>query len=109
MRKNESIKCNQAPGGNSSFAFNYNDTGVPTPKYTTQKFASNVFSNENLNTNNKAESLKTFGKQDKLNLFGESNYSLKQSSIKVTAGPGGNSNIVFGNDSSNYEDYRRKK
>jgi hypothetical protein len=109
MRKIESIKCHQAPGGNSSFAFSYSDNTIPTPKTTSQKLTSSVFANENCNTTNKAESIKTYGKQDKLNIFGESNYSQKQPSIKVTSGPGGNSSVVFGSDSSNYEEYRRKK
>jgi hypothetical protein len=109
-KKTESIKCHQAPGGNSSFAFSYSDNSSVT-KSTSQKFSSNVFSNENCNTTNyKSESIKTsYGKQGNLNIFGESNYDQKQPSIKVTAAPGGGSNIVFGNDSSNYEEYRRKK
>jgi hypothetical protein len=108
--KINSIKCKQAPGGNSSFAFSYDDTNASVPKATTQKFASNVFTNENCNTTNyKNESIKTFGNKSNLNIFGESTYDQKQSSIKVTAGPGGASNIVLGSDSSNYEEYRRKK
>jgi hypothetical protein len=71
---------------------------------------SNIITNENCNTtNNKSESIKTFGTKSNFNLFGESTYDQKQSSIKVTNNPGGKGNIILGSDSTNYEDYRRKK
>ena len=100
--KTQSIKCNQAPGGKSTFAFNYEDYGINETRI---KNEYNILTNENMNIENikdKNQSIKTgYGSKSNLNIFGES-------SIKVTVSPGGMSNVYLGNDSTNYEDYRKK-
>jgi hypothetical protein len=129
-KKLTSIKCQYPPGGNTNFSFNWKNEGQP--EYRRMKSRSNsrtknfnIISNENTDMINinavkvdcsdeaKKSAIKTnyeIGKP-KMNLFDEQKnvYGSKPTSIKVQHAPGGTSNIVLGNDSTNYEEYRRKR
>jgi hypothetical protein len=124
-----SIKCQQQPGGNSNFSFTWKNDGQSEPRRMKSRSGSrskyNILTNENTdmmninavnyydNTEDGNKGLKTnyeVGKP-KMNIFNEQKniYANKASSIKVQNAPGGRSNIVLGTDSSNFEDYRRKR
>jgi hypothetical protein len=125
-----SIKCQQQPGGNSNFSFTWKNDGHIEPRRRNSRSGSrskyNILTNENtdmmnintvnnydVNDDGKKSGLKTnyeIGKP-KMNLFDDQKniYANKSSSIKVQNAPGGKSNIILGSDSSNYEDYRRKR
>ena len=121
-QKNQSIKCNFPPGGNTNLSLEWGQPSGPEKnlKQTGKNYGSNIeytsnnnFDKENVNKSNIIAGMSTqtknagYGKP-KFNIFNETNYSEKSSSIKVNHMPGGKSNVYLGNDSSNYEDYRRK-
>jgi hypothetical protein len=116
--KVQSIKCQQAPGGNSTFQFQWKEPAPTTPTKTRNRskvnyniinYESDPYNKENTTSPN-VQSIKTNGySKSNFNLTGNYETNDKTKSIKVTTAPGGRSNIIFGNDSTNYEDYRRKK
>jgi hypothetical protein len=125
--KVSSIKCQYPPGGNANFSLNWSSQSSQDQRKTqrsTSRNRYNILTNEkenfegmmNIKTYNdddKKQAIKTnydIGKS-KVNLFNETknSYLDKPSSIKVAHAPGGRSNIIFGDDTSSYEDYRRKK
>src|SRR5690606_24483829 len=111
-------KCKQSPGGNSSFAFGWSDNTQTTPrkqrsrskvKYNIINYETDPYNQDDL-PKQATPSIKTAGyTKSQFNLSGDYTANDKVHSLKVTAAPGGRSNIVFGNDSTNYEDYRRRK
>jgi hypothetical protein len=116
--KVQSKRCHQAPGGNSTIQLNWEGQAPATPTKTRNRSKVNYniincqddpFNKENTNSPN-VHSIKTAGySKSNFNLTGTYEANDKAKSIKVTTAPGGRSNIIFGNDSSNYEEYRRKK
>jgi len=131
-KKVQSIKCQYPPGGNTNFSFAWKNEGQMDPRRINRSRSGsrskyNIITNVanentdmmNINTVNnngddgKKSAIKTnyeVGKP-KMNLFDDQKnvYGGKASSIKVQNAPGGRSNIILGNDSTNYEDYRRKR
>jgi len=118
----QSLKCNFPPGGQSNFQMGWGQPNEPVSKdtkFSMKNYGSNYNSvnindKENVNKSNIMAGISTQSKEGgygkaKINLFNEYNYLEKTPSIKVSQQPGGNSNIIFGNDSSNYEEYRRRK
>jgi len=120
--KNQSLKCNYPPGGNSNFSVGWGQGPEPVNslKQTGKNYGSNInytsngnFDKENVNKSNLSAGVTTqtknagYGKP-KFDIFNGTDYSEKSSSIKVNHMPGGKSNVHFGNDSSNYEEYRKK-
>ncbi len=121
--KVQSVKCNFPPGGQSNFQMGWgmpNDPVSRDTKISSKNYASNcntIINNsdkENVNKVNIIAGMSTQSKESgygkaKFNIFNDTNYSEKTPSIKISQNPGGKSNLCFGNDSSNYEEYRRKK
>lgn len=122
-QKVQSVKCNFPPGGQSNFVMGWGQTNEPVirnTKYPNKNYNTNDYNSvnsgdkENVNKLNIVAGITTqnrdggYGKA-KINLFNDYNYSEKNTSIKVSQQPGGKSNICFGTDSSNYEEYRKKK
>ncbi len=118
----QSLKCNFPPGGQSNFQMGWGQPNDPVTKdtnFTIKNYGSNyntVNNNdkENVNKMNIIAGMSTQSKDSgygkaKINLFNDYNYSEKAPSIKISQQPGGNSKIIFGTDSSNYEEYRKKK
>jgi len=118
----QSVKCNFPPGGQTNFQMGWglpNDPVTKDTKLTSKNYGSNyntvnVNDKENFNKMNIIAGVSTQSKDSgygkpKINLFQDYNYAEKTTSIKVTQNPGGRSNVCFGTDSSNYEEYRRKK
>jgi hypothetical protein len=147
--KKTSIKCHQAPGGNTNFSLGWGSENTSVPQNRSHKRSNsgsdyNIISGEKFTTN---ETVKTedkenvsvnktqpmmhnngflnFNNQDK-NFSIKTNYetgknqfdifkneqpdgSKTHSSIKVQHAPGGNSNFTFGNDSTGYDEYRKKR
>ena len=129
-KKIASIKCQHPPGGNTNFSFNWKNEGQPEQRRMRSRSNSrnknfNIISNENtdmmninaINCGNSDEGKKSAIKTNyevgkpKMNLFDEQKnvYGSKPNSIKVHHAPGGRSNIILGDDSTNYEEYRRKR
>jgi hypothetical protein len=121
-QKNQSLKCNYPPGGNTNFSIGWGQGPEPVNslKQTGKNYGSNInytsngyFDKENINKSNVIAGISTqtksagYGK-GKIDIFNGTDYSEKSSSIKVNHMPGGKSNVYLGNDSSNYEEYRRK-
>lgn len=120
--KVQSLKCNFPPGGQSNFQMGWgmpNDPVSRNTKFSNKNYGSNYNSvsngdKENVNKMNMMAGISTQSKESgygkaKINLFNEYNYAEKTPSIKVSQNPGGKSNVCFGTDSSNYEEYRRMK
>lgn len=120
--KVQSLRCNFPPGGQSNFQMGWglpNDPVTRDTKFSSKNYGSNynsvnISDKENVNKANIMAGISTQSKESgygkaKINLFNEYNYSEKTPSIKVSQNPGGKSNVCFGTDSSNYEEYRRKK
>ncbi len=129
--KKTSIKCHHPPGGSANFSLGWTKSEtfaakVPFDHNPYPKDAVNVEDKENntfmsnsnqgtfLNFNDEAK--KTTIKTDYSN--GKNNFNIfnenvgnvdKTKSIKVACAPGGKSNFVFGDDTTSYEDYRRKR
>lgn len=120
--KIQSVKCNFPPGGQSNFQMGWGlpnepvsrDTKVSSKNYASNYNSVNNADKENVNKSNFMAGMSTQSKdagygKSKINLFSDYNHSEKTQSIKVSQNPGGKSNVCFGTDSSNYEEYRRKK
>lgn len=133
-KKSSSIKCQYPPGGNANFSFTWKNDGQTEPRKLNRSRSGsrskyNIINNipnentdmMNINTVNcynqsddgKKSAIKTnyeIGKP-KMNLFDDQRnvYGSKPSSIKVQNVPGGRSNVILGSDSTNYEEYRRKR
>ena len=120
--KSESLKCNFPPGGNANFSVGWGQSSEPVKSLnqTGKNYGSNLnytsnnqFDKENVNKSNIIAGVSTQNKDSgygnaKFNVFKDTNYSDKSSSIKVNHMPGGKSNVYLGNDSSSYNDYRKK-
>lgn len=133
-----SIKCHQAPGGNSSFNVAWtSDNSKPRRSHSRRGSISNLntitgetnqvyadfYENQenttqsNLNTQANdgfAQPIPKSGKfantpRGTLNLFGNYDNIQKPNSIKVSNAPGGKSNVLLGDDATSYNEYRTKK
>jgi len=122
LNKIQSVKCNFPPGGQSNFQMGWGLPSEPVSrdsKLSSKNYGSNYNSvsnndKENVNRSNFMAGMSTQSKESgygksKINLFNDYDYCEKTPSIKISQNPGGKSNVCFGTDSSNYEDYRRKK
>lgn len=111
VAKNESLKCQYPPGGNTNFSLGWGQKAEPVnskSQNTGKNYGSNIqytsnnfFDKENVNNNNVLAGVSTQNKENgygkpKFNIFNETNYSEKSSSIKVNHMPGGKSNVHFG-------------
>jgi hypothetical protein len=138
FEKKNSLKINFPPGGNSNFSLGWNKEGTQatTPRHQRSNSKTNfnivtgqdytdVIEKENYSSNiqdfrqpqyiepvKKTNAIKTDYNRSQFNIFYQNNNlsnQQKQQSIKVGQAPGGQSSVHFGDDSRNYDEYRRKK
>ena len=100
-----STKVSNPPGGSSHFSLGWDQ---PEPNVQSQKQQSNK---PRIERKKEEEPRKIPSQYHPKNQQGQNpvqqNQNQQHTSVRVNQRPGGNSNIVFGTDDSNYEHYRK--